>query len=77
MDEEDRKGFSWTILEYEESGIKFDVVYNDPAYISTEGLDDIEIDFNNADKFLIGQDGISVPADFSMKIKVPKQMDGE
>jgi hypothetical protein len=54
MDEEDRKGFSWTILEYEESGIKFDVVYNDPAYISTEGLDDIEIDFTNADKFLIG-----------------------
>jgi hypothetical protein len=77
MDDDDKRGFSWTILEYEESGIKFDIVYNDPAYVSTEGLDVIEIDFRHADKYLLGQDGLTVPADFSMRVKVPKQMDGE
>ena len=65
------KGFSWTITAYERTGFKFAIKYNDASFVSEEGQDEIQIKFHDAEKYLIGEDGLEVPVT-EVKVKVPK-----
>jgi hypothetical protein len=70
---DEKKAFSWTVLSYERTGLKFKITYNDPSFVSNEIADDLNIKFHDADKYLIGEDGLTVPIT-EVKIKMPKQM---
>ena len=70
---DEKKAFSWTVLSYERTGLKFKITYNDPSFVSNEIADDLRIKFHDADKYLIGEDGLTVPIT-EVKIKMPKQM---
>lgn len=67
------KGFSWTITSYERTGFKFAIKYNDASFVSEEGLDEMQVKFHDAEKYLMGEDGLKVPIT-EVKVKVPKQM---
>jgi hypothetical protein len=73
---DEKKGFSWTVSSYERTGFKFKITYNDPSFVSNENADEMGIKFHDADKYLIGEDGLKVPVT-DVKIKMPKQMSAE
>lgn len=70
---DEKKGFKWTISSYERTGFKFKVEYNDPMFVSEDAKDQIGIEFHDADKYLIGEDGLSVPVT-KVTVAIPKQM---
>jgi hypothetical protein len=58
---DEKKGFQWTVSAYEPSGFKFKLKYNSPGFISEGGDDKLHIEFHEADKYLVGEDGLTVP----------------
>jgi hypothetical protein len=68
-----KKGFQWTVTSYERSGFKFKLKYNSPGFISDGGSDKLKIQFLDADKYLVGEDGLSVPIT-EVAVGLPQQM---
>lgn len=71
----DKKGFRWEVGKYDENGINFIITFDNPMYISVDGIDTMKISFFNTEKYLQpSKEGMySIPDGYTMVIKLPPQ----
>lgn len=73
----DKKGFTWELSKYDETGMGFKITFEHPKYISIETPDTLKITFEHTDAYLMPQDASKsrIPNGYKMVLKLPPQGD--
>ena len=65
--------FDWKIISLTEDGVRLNITFTYPLYISSKDLDKMLISFYNTDNWMIGQTGDVLPEGYTMNFDIPPQ----